>query len=103
MGTSDSTDRKRGGVIEMRSRSHSQPMKHGTRLAAAGFFLLGGCLDLLGEVNVDNLGQDTLENLPGDCGDAGLAAGTCVVQCDPGVPRCKGTVLQRCNETGDGW
>jgi hypothetical protein len=104
MGTSDWTDRKRGGLIEMRSRSLSQPMKHGVRLAASSVLLLGGCLDLLGDVNVDPIRQDTFPNLPWeDCPDAGLAAGTCVVRCQPGIARCNDILLQRCNDTGDGW
>lgn len=87
----------------MRSRSLSQPIKLGFRLAA--LVLLGGCLDMLGHVNVDQpldqeiWGVDPWE----DCPDAGIAAGTCVVRCTPRAPRCNENVLQRCNDTGDGW
>jgi len=103
MGTSDWTDRQRGGVIEMRSRSLSQTMKRGLRLAGASFFMLAGCLDLLGDVNVDAVNRGTFGNFPDDCSDAGQAAGTCVVRCQPGAPRCNDKVLQRCNDEGNGW
>lgn len=86
----------------MRSRSLSQPMKHGTRLAATSVILLGGCLDLLGDVNVDPIRQDTLPAYP-ECSDADVAAGTCVVRCEPGRVRCGENLLQRCNEAGNGW
>jgi hypothetical protein len=65
-----------------------------------------GCLDMLGDVNVDPVGTSVEPNLPGsggDCPDAGRAAGTCVVSCEPGVPRCGDNLLQRCNDAGDGW
>lgn len=81
----------------MRSRSLS-------RLGVAGLFLLGGCLDLLGDVNVDPIRQDTFTNVPWqDCSDAGLADGSCVVRCQPGIPRCDDHLLRRCNDSGDGW
>jgi hypothetical protein len=87
----------------MRRRSLSQPLKHGARVAAAGLLLLGGCLDLLGDVNVDPV-QGSSPNLPWeDCSDAGLADGSCVVSCPPGILRCNDRFLQRCNESGDGW
>lgn len=88
----------------MRSRSLSQRMKNGARLGAASFLLLGGCLDLLGDVNVDPIRQETFTNVPWeDCSDAGLADGSCVVRCQPGVPRCDDQLLKRCNDGGDGW
>jgi hypothetical protein len=110
MGTSDWTDRKRGGVIEMRSRAFSQPMlslaqprTRGAALAVVSLFLLGGCLDLLGDVNVDAIRRESFSNEPWeDCSDAGLADGSCVVRCPPGIPRCNDNLLQRCNDTGDG-
>lgn len=88
----------------MRGRSLSQPMKQGARLGVVALLLLGGCLDLLGDVNVDPIQQDTFSNVPWvDCSDAGLADGSCVVRCQPGVPRCDDILLQRCNDSGDGW
>ncbi len=70
----------------------------------ASLFLLAGCLDLLGDVNVDPIRQETFTNAPWqDCSDAGLADGSCVVRCQPGVPRCVDQLLQRCNDRVDGW
>lgn len=87
----------------MRSRSLSQPLKQGLRLAGASVVFLAGCLDLLGDVNVDAINRGAFPINPDDCSDAGLAAGTCVVRCQPGVPRCNDNLLQRCNPAGDGW
>jgi hypothetical protein len=79
-------------------------MKHGARLGVAGLFLLGGCLDLLGDVNVDPVQQDTLASDPWqDCSDAGAGDGSCVVRCPLGAARCDDNLLQRCNDQGDGW
>jgi len=87
----------------MVSRSLSQPIKPSIRLAATSVVLLGGCLDLLGDVNVDPIRPGTLPNFPDECTDAEVAAGTCVVSCEPGSTRCNANLLQRCNEAGDGW
>jgi hypothetical protein len=65
----------------------------------------GGCLDLIGDVDVN--GESTSVQRNGtageDCPDAGAAAGACVVRCEPNRPRCSDNLLQRCNESGDGW
>jgi hypothetical protein len=66
-------------------------------------FLVLGCLDMLGDVNVDHTGTAILPNKGTDCTDAEAAAGTCVVRCDAGTARCSEGLLQRCNDQGDGW
>lgn len=65
----------------------------------------GGCLDMLGDVNVDGVSTGVLPNRPisEDCPDAGAAAGTCLLRCEPDRIRCGENLLQRCNERGDGW
>lgn len=66
--------------------------------------LLPGCLEMLGDVSIDPIGSETYGNQPGaDCPDAGLAAGTCVIRCQPRQVRCDENLLQRCNDAGDGW
>lgn len=65
-----------------------------------------GCLNVIGDVTVDGIGTDVRPNEPGggvDCTDAAQAAGTCVLRCEPGAPRCSENLLQRCNDAGDGW
>lgn len=85
----------------MRSRSLSLPIKQATRLAATSSLLLAGCLDLIGDVNVDPIGQERLGNRPEDCAE--IVAGRCVVRCQPDAVRCYEHLLQRCNASGDGW
>jgi hypothetical protein len=66
-------------------------------------FLALGCLDLMGDVSVDHTEMAVLPNKGAECTDAEAAAGTCVVRCDAGTPRCSEGLLQRCNDQGDGW
>jgi hypothetical protein len=77
----------------------------GLGLAGALAGLGGGCLDMLGDVNVDGVSTEIRPNraVSEDCPDAGAAAGTCVLRCEPGRIRCGDNLLQRCNEQGDGW
>jgi hypothetical protein len=107
MGTNGWRDRVQDTTIERGGRA--RPLRarvFGARLAAAAALLSAGCLDIIGDVNVDAIGTDTRPIKTGgdvDCSDAGQAAGTCVVRCEPGAPRCTENLLQHCNEAGDGW
>jgi len=64
-----------------------------------------GCLDMLGDVNVDGVGTAIEQNLPPpeECSEAALLDGSCVVSCAPGMVRCNSNLLQRCNIEGDAW
>jgi hypothetical protein len=103
MGTSDSRDRTWSGGVHGPRRPRRA--RRGASLAAA--LLSGlGCLDLLGNVDIDTTSAEINANKAGgdrDCPDAGLQAGTCVVRCEPGRTRCAESSLQRCNDAGDGW
>lgn len=69
--------------------------------------MVPACLDLLGDVSVGPAPVDNQTHQAGAdagaCGDAGFASGACVIRCTPGEGRCSGALLQRCNESGDGW
>lgn len=107
MGTSGWRERVRDTAIGVNDPAGPRRLGAlGVRLVASAAFVAAGCLDMLGDVNVDAVGTDVRPIKAGgniDCPDAGQAAGTCVVRCDPGVSRCSENLLQRCNESGDGW
>jgi hypothetical protein len=106
MGTRGGKDRERVGAISVAARPPRRRVSFGFRLAAAALLFGFGCLDMLGDVNVDDTSTEIGSIKTGgdmDCPDAGLAAGTCVVRCEPGMARCSDNLLQRCNDAGDGW
>jgi hypothetical protein len=75
-------------------------------LAVAAWLLGFGCLDVLGDVEVDRLSTETQPNKAGgdvDCPVGGVPGVTCVVRCEPDATRCADNRLQRCNAAGDAW
>ena len=77
----------------------------GLGLIGVLFGLGGGCLDVIGDVRVDDIDSEVFPNKAAgpDCTDAAAAAGSCVIRCEPNAPRCNDGLLQRCNERSDGW
>ncbi|HWO10027.1 MAG TPA: hypothetical protein VNN80_11125 [Polyangiaceae bacterium] len=87
-------------------------MRSGATAAARGVVPLlgivgvlgGGCLDVIGDVDVDGTNTAFLSSRAAeDCSDADAAAGLCVVRCEPNQTRCSDNLLQRCNEQGNAW
>jgi hypothetical protein len=106
MGTSGFRHVGQGRAVDGADRTPSSRVGHGLGLGAAALLLGFGCLNVLGDVEIDGIGTETKPNKAGgdmDCPDAGLAGGTCVVRCEPGATRCAENLLQRCNAAGDGW
>src|SRR5688572_13684629 len=104
MVTSSSKDGERSGVGPGPARRG----RWASRRGAFAVLVLGGligCLDVLGDVNVDGVGTAIEQNLPPpeECTEATLLDSSCVVSCAPGMVRCNSNLLQRCNIEGDAW
>jgi hypothetical protein len=97
-------DGERSSTAARTGRSERRPLRRGAfaTLLVGG---LAGCLDMLGDVNVDGVGTEVEQArpLPEECTEAALLDGTCVVRCTPGMVRCNAHLLQRCNSEGDAW
>ncbi len=98
-------DREWGGAKSGSSHVRAPRGWRPVRMGVLGLAGLAGCLDMLGDVNVDDVGQAIAPNLPlpEDCTEAAIAAGTCVVSCAPETSRCSAHLLQRCNAAGNAW
>ena len=71
----------KGKVKRTAGRAFAPLFALGLAGALSGFG--GGCLDMLGDVNVDGVDTAVLPNraISEYCPDAGAAAGTCVLRC----------------------
>jgi hypothetical protein len=104
MVTSSKIDGERGQAALRAARRHRWFLAR----AALGAPLLAGiagCLDMLGDVNVDGVGTavEQVQPLPEECSEAAVLDGSCVVRCAPGMVRCNTNLLQRCNIQGNAW
>jgi hypothetical protein len=103
MVTSSSKNGERGSARRLVARRNRPVLRGAFGVLSLGAWL--GCLDLMGDVNVDGIGTAVEQNLPqpAECTEASLLDGTCVVSCTPGMVRCNTNLLQRCNSQGDAW